>query len=82
MRQPEGSLVGGSGRVYAVAPDGVAVVEAGEEFKLLANNVSNGGITNASLAVGAECLLLRMQSTLRCIQRSGSTLESDRTHPG
>ena len=71
------SLVGGSGRVYAAASDGVAVVEAAREFKLLANNLSNGVITNASLAVGAECLLLRMQSALRCIERSGSTVESD-----
>ena len=77
------SLVGGSGRVHAVAPDGVAVVEAGKEFKLLANNVSNGVISNASLAGGAECLLLRMQSTLRCIERSGSTVKSDdQSHPG
>ena len=78
----QSSLVGGPGRVYAAAADGVAVIEAGNEFKLLANNVSNGVMTNASLAVGAKCLLLRMQTSLRCIERSGSTVKSGEAHPG
>ncbi|MCY3968836.1 MAG: PQQ-binding-like beta-propeller repeat protein [Acidobacteria bacterium] len=78
----QSSLVGGAGRVYAVARRGVAVVEAGREFKLLAENVPNGRISNASLAVGAGCLLLRMQSRLLCIQRSESTTRSGGTNPG
>ncbi len=70
----QASLLGGSGRIYAAATDGVAVIEAGREFKLLANNVSDGGLTNASLAVGADCLLLRTLTALRCLP----TRETDR----
>ena len=79
QRLPQGqyraSLIAAAGRIYAASQRGVAVVAAGEEFELLADNelVGGGRSANASPAVGGGCLLLRTVTHLYCVEGTPET---------
>ncbi len=70
-RLPKGqyrsSLIAGGGRIYAASQRGVAVVAAGEDFELLADNKLGGRSSNASPAIGAGFLVVRTETHLHCI---------------
>lgn len=86
-RLPQGqyrsSLIAAAGRIYAASQRGVAVVAAGEEFELLAENKLGGAdrSANASPAIGGGCLLLRTVTHLHCVGdgREGAAASSPTT---
>lgn len=73
QRLPQGqyraSLIASHGRIYAASQRGVAVLAAGEEYELLADNKLGGAgrSANASPAIGGGCLLLRTVTHLHCV---------------
>ena len=68
------SLVAGDGKIYAISEGGlVSVIEAGDEFRLLASH-DMGHKVYASPAVADGCLLIRTAESLYCIDGVSSAL--------
>lgn len=79
-RLPKGdyrsAMVAGDGKVYVMTLGGVTqVVEAARKFKLLATN-DLAEFSESSIAVTEECLLVRTEDHLYCIERGAAAAAS------
>lgn len=72
VRNVYSSIVGAGGRLYVCGRDGnVAVIEEGDEYKLIATNTMDEGI-NATPAIVGDEMYIRTSGHLYCVARGAN----------